>query len=81
MPNWTSHLDSLWGVNSSEKKINAEKQLALMKYFLKCGNQENLTTYFFDYSVLCINKTQRRNARKAAFTLSSQKSDFEISKN
>ena len=38
------------------KIFKVEKLHASTKYFLKVGKQERLTTYFFDYATLCINK-------------------------
>ena len=40
------------------KKLKVEKLQALTKYLLKYGWEENLTTYFFDYVTLSINRTQ-----------------------
>ena len=48
------------------KKIKAEKLQTSMKYLQKFQKQENLATYFFNYAILCIIKTQRRNGQKAA---------------
>ena len=56
----------------------AEKLQASTIYLLKYGKQENLKIYFFDYTMLCINKTQQRNVRKASS--SPKKGNFGITK-
>ena len=48
-----------------------------MKYTLKYGKQENLTTSFFDYVILCRKKTQQRNGQTAA----SSPSPLKVTKN
>ena len=48
-----------------------------MKHLLKYERQKELMTYLFDYAMLCINKTQKRNGRKVAFSLSTRKATSE----
>ena len=48
-----------------------------MKYLLNYEKQENMTTYFFDYAMLCTNKSQYRNVQKVASSPSPRKVTLE----
>ena len=62
-----SHLDMKLGQSMKGElkvemiKINNRKAKSLDKISLKYGRQGNLMTYFFDYAMQSINKTQKRN--------------------
>ena len=58
MTNKTSYFDALWSKNLTHfgKQLKAEKLQSSTKYLLKYERQENLTSYFFDYATLGINK-------------------------
>ena len=49
-------------------KIKIEKLQGLMKYPLKFGRQENLTTYFSDYATQSKNKRQKGKGRNIIST-------------
>ena len=51
-------------------KTGTEADCVSTKYLMKNGKQGNLTTYFTDYAMLWVNKTQYRNGQKAAPTFS-----------
>ena len=58
----------------------AEKLQVSMKYFLKHGKPENLSTYYFDDAALCINKTIEKR-KKGYILVFFRKSDHGITKN
>ena len=46
------------GQDAVLEKFTTEQLQALKKYLLKFWRQGNLMTYFFDYAILSVNKTQ-----------------------